>query len=201
MDTDTEPNRKYRKSGIGMRYRSSLRNGFGIGILPIPKYRKYRTTVFRHLSSLFQNAPYSIQHLRPKRKPQRTTTHQLSVILPSSYVVHTPCFVFFVFLPVTIWFEGMYCGMACRSYECHRSLPCVNGAMVQGINWLLRCCAGATLRSTYVSVLRNSRRETGCAQRNTRFLARNIFRHRRWFSFVARLFFAGGWHFFKSSFF
>ena len=57
VNTDTEPNRKYRKSGIGTRYRISKKNGFGVGIyIDIPKYRKYRNTVIRYLSSLFQPA-------------------------------------------------------------------------------------------------------------------------------------------------
>ena len=39
----------------------------------------------------------------------------------------------------------------------------------------MRCCARATFGSRN-RFLRNSRREAGCAQRNTRFRARNIFR-------------------------
>ena len=42
-----------------------------------------------------------------------------------------------------------------------------------------------------IAVLRNSRREAGCAQRNARFWARNIF-HRGRFFFVAAFFFAVG---------
>ena len=47
-------------------------------------------------------------------------------------------------------------------------------ASVPGINLLLRCCG----RNMWVKVgvFRDRRREAGCAQSNTRFFARNIFR-------------------------
>ena len=56
---------------------------------------------------------------------------------------------------------------------------------------LISCCALA--RAQYfvkIPIVRNSRREAGCAQRDTRFWARNIFRRRP--KKFARLFFALG---------
>ena len=88
MDTDTEPNRKYRKPGTGIRYRNSQKKG---SVSVLYRYRNTGSTGIRYLSSLFQNAPYSLleQHVRPKIEPQRTTTHGSSGILLSySYVVH-----------------------------------------------------------------------------------------------------------------
>ena len=48
------------------------------------------------------------------------------------------------------------------------------GGVYQGKNQLLR---GRNIW-VKIAVLRNSRREAGCAQRNTRFWGRNIFRRR-----------------------
>ena len=53
------------------------------------------------------------------------------------------------------------------------------------IKALISCCAVALLRWrniwVKIAVLRNSRREDGCTQRNTRFWARTIFRRRCFF--------------------
>ena len=82
--------------------------------------------------------------------------------------------------------------------------PCLLGfkLVIEGwehdINQRLRCCAGAKIR-VKIAVLRSSRREAGFAQRNTRFLARNIFRPRR-FLVVARLFSPEAFLFFKNLF-
>ena len=52
-----------------------------------------------------------------------------------------------------------------------------------------------------MAVVRNSRREAGCAQRNTRFLLCNSFFHLRRKVIVAQLFFGGGLFFLNAFFY
>ena len=68
--------------------------------------------------------PYGIkQHLRPKSGPQRTTTHNLSGILPSSYVVHTLYFVFVFFSFFLLVLFGLKIYLLCSTRYGRHGMP------------------------------------------------------------------------------
>ena len=135
VDAKISPQNTPQHTSRGYRYRTELkintgnpvsvcdtetRNRTG-SVSVLYRYRNTENTgirLFGICPPSFRMSLYSIERrLRRKSEPQRTTSHDLSGILTSSYVVHTPYFVFFIFLAGNnIWFEDIFYRMVYRNY-------------------------------------------------------------------------------------